>query len=1309
MQPKFTLKIPGLFARVIAMALMCVCMAQVSYSQDRPQAKEDAQRQLNALRSDNDAGRPSATPSPVVVTTTQVNTSQINIAKSLQRPEAVCSTINGTLQAGDQTLTGNRPFRDGVLPTTCANKTCTAGVAGAGSFYDVINFTNTESTAQCVTLTYTVTAITGGTFTFLSVHEGSFNPANTCQNYLSDIGSSPATGTPVTLRFTLAGNATAAIVVSSVGVITSANYTLVIDGICAPCVPNNATAPTISSVPSSTCSGSPITLSVIGGSLNGAAEWRWYSGSCGGTPVGTGNSITVSPAATTTYYVRGEGGCAPAAGPCGQQTVTVSSCTCLTPDVATICTGDIQRLAVTPTGATTTSFNGGAISIPAGAPGTTSGIGGPYPSAIAVAGLPASGAGVYVNSVSINGFSHSWPSDVDIVLVSPTGQRVVIMSDAGGSTDVTGINMVFSDAAAAILPPVLASGTWKPTNIAGPDNWPAPGPGSITNVNPTLSSFTGNPNGNWNLYVFDQFGGDFGAITSWSISFRVVPTAVWSPIATLFRDAAGTIPYVAGTEVDFVYARPTATTTYTATISSGPCAGANNVTVTVLPRPTVSISPATGGCSPVTLTASGAVSYSWTPGAGLNTTQGATVTATSPVDQTYTVLGYGANGCSNTATVPVRAISTAAVMTAPPAFNTLFAQNFDVASPLPSGWAQQNLSNPVGITGWFQGNSGVFPSFNGPATSYIAANWQNTTTTGSGDISNWLFTPTATVQNGDQLTFYTRSTGSTFPDRLEVRMSTNGASTNVGSTSASVGDYTTVLLTINPNLVVPPNTAAYPAVWTKYTATVTGLPAPTSARFAFRYWVTNGGGGANSDYMGIDNVELNRPLAGVCANTVSNISVNITGGVGPFTLVYSNGTTNTTYNGYTSGAPIQVSPATTTTYTIVSITGANGCPGINNSGSAVISVTPPPSVTTQPTNQAACNGGNATFTVVTAPATGNTFQWQVSTDNGATWNNVTNGGVYSGATTATLGLTGVTSSMAGYRYRVAVTGQCPPSPINSNSATLAVNTPPTVTTQPANITRCVGTTATFTAAASGNSPTYQWQVSTDGGTTWTNITGATSATLSVSNVTSAMNNNRYRAVVTVAPCATTATTNAATLTVNALPTVTLAAPVVLITPGQTATLTATSTPGPLNANSFSWTLNGSPLDPPVTTNPLTVNIDGLGTYQATVTDINGCVGTSNELVIGGAQSDRLWIYPSPTNGSFQVRLYSTGSPTEQRVVSLYTTTGQLIDRKKFTLTNANGPYLRMEFDLTNQAAGAYVVKVEDRYSKVITSGFVVKQ
>lgn len=70
------------------------------------------------------------------------------------------------------------------------------------------------------------------------------------------------------------------------------------------------------------CAGESTTLSVTSGSLNDATDWNWYSGSCGGTLVGTGTSINVTPSATTTYYVRGEGGCATPYG-CGTVTVQV--------------------------------------------------------------------------------------------------------------------------------------------------------------------------------------------------------------------------------------------------------------------------------------------------------------------------------------------------------------------------------------------------------------------------------------------------------------------------------------------------------------------------------------------------------------------------------------------------------------------------------------------------------------------------------------------------------------------------------------------------------------------------------------------------------------------------------------------------------------------------------------------------------------------------------------------------------------------------------------------------------------------------
>jgi hypothetical protein len=263
---------------------------------------------------------------------------------------------------------------------------------------------------------------------------------------------------------------------------------------------------------------------------------------------------------------------------------------------------------------------------------------------------------------------------------------------------------------------------------------------------------------------------------------------------------------------------------------------------------------------------------------------------------------------------------------------------------------------------------------------------------------------------------------------------------------------------------------------------------------------------------------------------------------------------------------------------------------------------------------------------------------------------------------------------------------------------------------PVNTAACVGSSATFTASATGGPLTYQWERSINNGLTYTPITGATSASLVLSGVTALMNNNLYRVVITAAPCVASVTTPAAgaRLTVNALPAVTISATDLALTPGQVSTLTGSSLPGPLNpATSWSWTRNGSAITG--TTNTQTADVDQMGTYRATVTDINGCVNSSNSLVIGAEVSDRLWIYPNPSNGAFQVRLYYSGSPFEYRVISVYKSNGELVTTKNFNLNNVSSQYLRMDLDLGRQAAGTYLIKVDNTITGKIVSGLVVIQ
>ena len=226
-------------------------------------------------------------------------------------------------------------------------------------------------------------------------------------------------------------------------------------------------------------------------------------------------------------------------------------------------------------------------------------------------------------------------------------------------------------------------------------------------------------------------------------------------------------------------------------------------------------------------------------------------------DQLFRLVGTnGAGGCptptpsaSVSPGTPTPTPSASASPTCAPGLTEVF----DDITTLPAaGWVQTNHSTTIGTTGWFQGNDTVFPSHSGATTSYIGANFNNTT--GTNTISNWLLTPPVTLQNGATMTFWTRTTtANPFPDRLQVRMSTAGASTNVGTTATDVGDFTTLLLDIDPTYTV----GTYPEVWTQQTVTITGVPAATLGRLAFRYFVENGGPtGANSNYIGIDDVPV---------------------------------------------------------------------------------------------------------------------------------------------------------------------------------------------------------------------------------------------------------------------------------------------------------------------------------------------------------------------------------------------------------------------------------------------------------------------
>lgn len=165
------------------------------------------------------------------------------------------------------------------------------------------------------------------------------------------------------------------------------------------------------------------------------------------------------------------------------------------------------------------------ITIPSSGPATT------YGSTIVITGLTAPVTSV---RLTIDGLSHEAPDDLDILLVGPTGIKVLVMSDAGGNAAISDVDLTIADGAASMPDELeITSGSYSPSNYAGADgvNDPFFGPAPIGPYPTTLLSFAGAPaNGTWTLYVQDDSGpGGSGTIANgWSL------TIVDPPLGTGF-------------------------------------------------------------------------------------------------------------------------------------------------------------------------------------------------------------------------------------------------------------------------------------------------------------------------------------------------------------------------------------------------------------------------------------------------------------------------------------------------------------------------------------------------------------------------------------------------------------------------------------------------------------------------------------------------------------------------------------------------------------------------------------------------------
>jgi len=291
----------------------------------------------------------------------------------------------------------------------------------------------------------------------------------------------------------------------------------------------------------------------------------------------------------------------------------------------------------------------------------------------------------------------------------------------------------------------------------------------------------------------------------------------------------------------------------------------------------------------------------------------------------------------------------------------------------------------------------------------------------------------------------------------------------------------------------------------------------------------------------------------------------------------------------------------------------------NGTKQFTLTVSPAPSITSHPANRTIQAGSGTTFSV-SASSVGfaYNYMWEYRATAGDRWLSVLNGGIYSNATTATLSLNNVPATYNGYQYRCVVANSGYTWSISSNVATLTVNSrPPDIKMQPQDKTTTAGTGTSFDFDISNVSGTLslQWQVSTNSGSSWSNVpnsgiySGATSLKLTLSNgVTTAYNGYLFRCVATVTQSPAvpaSVTSNSARLTV--------------LPAGTPPTITTTSLPNGVRGTFYSTTLaatgttpitwsilisNINPLPPGLSFNTSTGVISGTptttGTYTFTV-------------------------------------------------------------------------------------------------------------
>ncbi|TRV26892.1 MAG: hypothetical protein EWV88_05660, partial [Microcystis wesenbergii Mw_MB_S_20031200_S109D] len=664
---------------------------------------------------------------------------------------------------------------------------------------------------------------------------------------------------------------------------------------------------------------------------------------------------------------------------------------------------------------------------------------------------------------------------------------------------------------------------------------------------------------------------------------------------------------------------PVGTTYYRAIVNvDSPCVPVtSNVVSLTVQQPTITVTPSSAVyCTPgnpVTLTANGAVSYTWSPATGLSSTTGASVTATPSTTTTYTVTGTDALGCVNSTTVTISiavgltASATASETTVCSGGTTQLTANGSTVFTTPPA-SSYIFSNTTGTLADMTGAT-VIGSAANDDTPYAASNIGFTFNFDGSNYTQFSASPDGFVRLGGT------TAGSQFTNDM-------ASSTNVpklapfwddlalGGTGLGGNILTKVFGTapnrycvVEWNVTVPRNTLG--SADSKFQLWMY----ESSSVVEFRYGTVGTTGGASIGIRGattfnnVDSVDNNTTSTTVATNSIT--AAPVSGSVYRFTPA---GSPTYTYAwtsnpaGFTSSLQSPtVNPTVATTYTVTVYSGT----GCSNTASVLVNVESDAVITTQPVaSTSICQGGTFTLSVA-ATGPGLTYQWRLGGNN------------IPGATNATYTVTNALVAQSG-SYDVVVTPSCG-NTATSNAAVVTVNPTPALTA-PAAQAFCFGAT-TSAVALTGTPSGVTFDIT--GGTSigLANQTGVTQIPAFTPTATGA-------AFLTITPKANGCTGSPITLTyvINPQPSA------VSITPSS-ATVCQVGTPTQLTASSTATTVS-------ILTGNGTV-LNSLTTYPSPLSNYYG--GTKHQMLYLASELTALGFKPGDKFSGMSIDAAAVGS------------------------------------------------------------------